>query len=171
MITEGMTVVSDRIVNGGGQVGEAVKMSARATRINEGSIIIQDGDVIDLPTEEEFGKCKFAQKFGNGVAYGIFVVREGKSIPLYASMFEKSIRLYDDDKKPLKDAAGNNAPRVNATGTAVTEYKNHGDTESALKAICKKWRKLEFKANTYQTMNFNGTDLRQTQVYEINGVD
>ena len=171
MITEDMTVASDRIVKGGGQVGESVKMSNRATRINDGSNIIQDGDVVELPTEEEFGKCKFAQKFGNGIAYGIFVVRDGKSVPMYASMFEKSIRLYDDDKKPLKDAQGNNAPRVNATGTAVVEYQNYGDTENALKAICKKWRKLEFKANTYQTINFAGTDIRQTQVYEINGID
>lgn len=171
MVSVDMTVALERIKKGGGQVGESVVMSGRATRINDGSNIIQDGDVVDLPTEEEFGKCKFAQKFGNGIAYGIFVTRDGKAIPLYASMFEKSVRLYDDDMKPLKDAAGNNAPRVNAIGTAVVEYQNHGDTESALKAICKKWRKLEFKANTYQTMNFAGTGLRQTQVYEINGID
>lgn len=171
MVSVDMTVAVDRIKKGGGQVGEAVVMSGRATRINDGSNIIQDGDVIDLPTEEEFGKCKFAQKFGNGIAYGIFVTRDGKAIPLYASMFEKSVRLYDDDKKPLKDSQGNNTPRVNATGTAVDEYKKHGDIESALKAICKKWRKLEFRANTYQTMNYTGTDLRQTIVYEINGIE
>lgn len=159
-----------RIVVGGGQVGESVKMTDRPTRLNDGSTIIQDGDVVELPTEAEFAKSKFAQKFGNGTAYGIFVTRNGQPIQLYASLFEKSIRLYNEDKTPVKDASGNNAPRVNASGTAVKEYQSHGDTETALLALCKKWRKLEFKAARYRTLNYAGTNTVETLVYEINGV-
>lgn len=163
------SLMEKRLLANGGEIGQNVILSDLTIRINDGSELINDGDVLTLPTPEEMSSCKFKEIFRNGTSYGIICKRGNEPIKLHKGTFEKIIIVYNPDKTPKKDDGGN-IIRVSATGNAVDLYRSCVTVEEAFEKLCKEFKELKFVAHRYPTLNFGRIAVVDTIVYDITGV-
>lgn len=157
-LSQNVATALQRVKVAGGQVGNGVSFANIEVRVNDGSNMFAEGDEFIVPSGEDLQNCKFIRKFNGNNAPGIFVEVGDQVKELYISSFVKAVVPYNDDSTRVKDASGNNAPAIIATGTAVELWKKFANAEDALAAIAGKKLRIT-RIQSVQTMRqrANGT--------------
>lgn len=114
---------------------------------------MEKGTVFTIP--QNFSVYK--QKIGNNIAqYCLVECEDGQAKRFYPSSMTKSVVVYDED-------GTSTGTRVEASGTAVDEFRKHIGTQEAVMALVGKKIKVS-DVKTVRTLRFGTDQLRNTQV-------
>lgn len=96
-------------------IGARVNLKNHAN-VNFDEMSFEDGDVIELPSNEEFNKFVFSQKIGNANAFGVIckvvdnknnnATNVGKAKRLYFSSLRKNVLAFDQDSNEPRTENG-----------------------------------------------------------------
>lgn len=157
---------------------EVVLGNVSNTNAEEATLLA--GDVIEVPSAEEFDDNVFAQKIGRGTAYGVLVnVAEGPDAGMcrrlyFSSLKKRAVNYSEATKRPvMKDGA----PVVIGSKCAISNAARQMPTLGGMKELLagKRIKLTEAQGSPVTTSRYNAITgvidgTRSTHVYDFTEV-